>query len=444
MKTLFSGRKAFEHLKKLTVEFGQRSAGSNEERESAAYIESQFERYGLKTSLQVFQVTSYQPELSKLEVLEPKLGEIPAELVGLCGPTPPSGVLGELAFIETGDEEHLTPDLRGKILLVVGPVRYGKYGNLMKTRPKGIVVIEPKIGKPPSRVDIYPEWREKFGAAPMVRISLEDGLNLVKKGARVVRMRVQFSEKKTRSANVKGELKGKTMPGEIIVVGAHYDSSPGVQGACDNASGTAMVLELARVFSIHGSARTIRFIAWGAEELGLRGSVHYSQELKRHDSSGKGRKHRGATDTAKELLSHRLCVNLDVHGGILGSNEAMILGPADLASSIRLLSKERGPAIKVVNEVHSSDSTALSRVGIPSVSLTRKGATAEYLHTPLDEIGYLDAKPLEMYGSFIEAWMKRYVADALSFPFERRIPEAHKRKIDDYFKKRRGTDLRDE
>ena len=146
----------------------------------------------------------------------------------------------------------------------------------------------------------------------------------------------------------------------------------------------------------------------------------------------------------KELLSHRLCVNLDVHGGILGNNEAMVLGPADLVSSIRLLSKERGPAIRVSQEGHSSDSTALSRVGIPSVSLTRKGATAEYLHTPLDEIGYLDPKPLEMYGSFIEVWLRRYVADALAFPFERKIPETHKRKIDDYFRKRRGTDLRDE
>lgn len=442
METLFNGQRAFEHLRKLTVELGHRLAGSDKEKEAASYVKSELDKYGLKTSFQSFPVTTYQPKLSRLEVLEPKLGEVPCELVGLSSPTQAEGILGEANFVETGDEQYLVGNLKGKVLLVIGPVRYRKYANLMKTKPAGIVIIEPQIGKPPSRVDILPEWREKFGSVPMTRISLEDGLRLVKESVKVVRMAVLFSEKKTRSANVIGELKGKKVPEEIVLMGSHYDSSPGVQGASDNAGGTALMLELARVLTANGSTRTIRFVAWGAEELFLRGSLHYSQNLKERDELEQKKKHFKESGNLTELHHHRLCINLDVHGGILGTNQALVLGPQDLASSVRLLSKEIGPAIEISEEAHSSDSTALSRVGIPSLSFTRKGGTTEYLHTPLDSIEYLDANHLEMYGVFIEVWTKRYVASSLSFPFERTIPESQQKKIEDYFRGRLGPENR--
>lgn len=441
MDTLFDGNRAFDHSKKLTLELGHRLAGSDKEKEAAAYIKSEFEKYGLVSSFQSFQVMTYQPKMSRLEVLEPKLGKIPCELVGLSSSTPAGGTLGELSFVETGDEEYLSGDLKGKILLLLGPVRYKKYVNLMRVRPKGMVVIEPQIGKPPSRGDVLPEWREKFGSAPMVRISLEDGVKLLKKDAKVVRMQVLFSEKKTRSANVIGELKGNRIPEEVVLIGGHYDSSPGVQGASDNAGGTALMLELARVFTTHGSARTIRFLAWGAEELGLRGSLYYSRRLKESDELEKKKKLFKEKGKRSELDNHRLCINLDVHGVILGTNQAFVLGSKNLVSSVRLLSKEIGPAIEVTEEVHSSDSTALSRIGIPSLSLARKEGTAAYLHTPLDQIEYLDANHLEMYGTFIEVWVNRYVANALSFPFERKIPDEQKKKIEDYFRKRLGIEL---
>ena len=81
------------------------------------------------------------------------------------------------------------------------------------------------------------------------------------------------------SENVIAELPGTTKPSEIIVIGAHYDSVNGsgssfsAPGADDNASGTAGVVEAARVFAAAGPLeRTIRFIAFGAEEFGLIGS----------------------------------------------------------------------------------------------------------------------------------------------------------------------------
>jgi hypothetical protein len=76
--------------------------------------------------------------------------------------------------------------------------------------------------------------------------------------------------------NVVGELTGTTTPETIYVIGGHYDHLEGDQpGGDDNASGTAGVLEAARVLSQYRFESTIRFIAFNAEEDGRAGSRDY-------------------------------------------------------------------------------------------------------------------------------------------------------------------------
>jgi len=76
--------------------------------------------------------------------------------------------------------------------------------------------------------------------------------------------------------NVVGELRGTTSPGKIYIIGAHYDHLEGdMPGGDDNASGTAAVLEAARVMSQYQFESTIRFICFNAEEDGLLGSKDY-------------------------------------------------------------------------------------------------------------------------------------------------------------------------
>ena len=58
---------------------------------------------------------------------------------------------------------------------------------------------------------------------------------------------------------------GETLPEEVVVVGAHYDTAV-TPGADDNASGVAGLLELARLFSGEETARTVRFVAFVNEE----------------------------------------------------------------------------------------------------------------------------------------------------------------------------------
>lgn len=85
------------------------------------------------------------------------------------------------------------------------------------------------------------------------------------------------------SRNVVAEKTGVTFPDDIYIVCAHYDStSPTATrltlapGADDNASGTAAVLEAARVLAPYELDYTVRFIAFSAEEWGLYGSRAYA------------------------------------------------------------------------------------------------------------------------------------------------------------------------
>lgn len=66
--------------------------------------------------------------------------------------------------------------------------------------------------------------------------------------------------------NIEAHLDGRHDPKKIVVVGAHYDTAGGLPGADDNGSGVAATLELARAFSHHPQARSIRWLFFVNEE----------------------------------------------------------------------------------------------------------------------------------------------------------------------------------
>jgi hypothetical protein len=73
---------------------------------------------------------------------------------------------------------------------------------------------------------------------------------------------------------------GGTRPDEMYIVGAHMDGHGYGEAANDNASGTALVMELARVFSSPDvqTERSIRFVLWNNEETGLNGAWAYVRD----------------------------------------------------------------------------------------------------------------------------------------------------------------------
>jgi hypothetical protein len=88
-------------------------------------------------------------------------------------------------------------------------------------------------------------------------------------------------------SNVIVTIPGRVSPNEVVVVGAHYDSYARnaflttAPGADDNASGTAGVMEMARVLAGQSFDFTIRLVAFAAEETGLNGSRDYATRASR-------------------------------------------------------------------------------------------------------------------------------------------------------------------
>ncbi|MEA5598125.1 M28 family peptidase [Rivularia sp. UHCC 0363] len=66
-----------------------------------------------------------------------------------------------------------------------------------------------------------------------------------------------------------------------ILIAAHYDGVPGTPGADDNATGVAVLLELARIFVTQPTKYPLRLVAFDMEEYGLLGSRDYVAKLQR-------------------------------------------------------------------------------------------------------------------------------------------------------------------
>jgi len=141
-------------------------------------------------------------------------------------------------------------------------------------------------------------WVQRDVAAELLRAAGED-FDALKRRAqtrdfRPVPLRnVTFSasfpvrQKTIRSKNVIGRVQGSTYPNETILYGAHWDhlgvGTPDARGdsiyngAVDNATGTAAVIELGRMFAAGPRPqRSVVFAFWTAEEKGLLGSEYYA------------------------------------------------------------------------------------------------------------------------------------------------------------------------
>ena len=88
---------------------------------------------------------------------------------------------------------------------------------------------------------------------------------------------VRFHEEDTNANNILADIPGTDRSGEYVMAGAHLDSWVASDGAVDNAAGSAVVMEAARILKALGvrPKRTIRFALWNGEEQGLWGSLAY-------------------------------------------------------------------------------------------------------------------------------------------------------------------------
>ena len=89
-----------------------------------------------------------------------------------------------------------------------------------------------------------------------------------------------YDEATPNGFNTIAEIPGTDLASEVVVIGAHLDSHPFATGATDNATGSAAMMEAARILKAVGAKprRTIRVALWGGEEQGLLGARAYVRE----------------------------------------------------------------------------------------------------------------------------------------------------------------------
>ena len=410
----FSGGRAMEYLQSLAFE---RFAGTEGERVAAERIAEYLRSFGLEVEVEEFDVTTYRIREARLVAGG---REIPCSGVGLSADTGEEGVEGELVFTE-GYSARFLREAKGKIVVYYGGLDLEAFKKLVKLGVRGVIRVEGSPRREPSRTDIPEGWL-RHGNLPMVRIRYEDALYLLRARPKRVKLVLRQEVLKSKSRNVVATKRGSAYPDEVIVVGAHYDSERETVGACDNLGGTAMLLELARVFSREEAKRTLKFAFFGAEELGLLGSRHY---VEAH---------------ASELDSVKLMVNLDVHGQALGTFSCIVTGPDEIKHYVQFIGRELGIQLNVTVNIMSSDSTPFAYKGVPAVSFYRGGGSSYFAHTPLDSLEYIAPEALENMGVIVETFVRR-VANSEEFPFKREVPEQLKKKLKEYYEKRLGVEV---
>ena len=187
--------------------------------------------------------------------------------------------------------------------------------------------------------------------------------------------------------------KDKQLKNEYIVVGSHYDhlgmggKGSGSRrpdtlavhpGADDNASGDAVVLELARHFKKVGSPRSIIFAFFGAEEQGLVGSKYFVEWMKTEDENRK--------NLPSDIKGIVAMVNLDMVGRM--RDDAMSVAGTGTSSSFKALAENVGKQTNLkisctADGYGASDQASFVAADIPVLFLTT-GGHMEY-HTPFDK-----------------------------------------------------------
>ncbi|WP_066321643.1 M28 family peptidase [Bacillus sp. FJAT-29814] len=360
-----------------------RVAGTPAEDNAVQFVKAQFESYGYEVKLQPFTYYGYTPP-TKMELT----------VNGFDGTLQPASftytvsgnVTGELVYAGLGKPEDLAgKDLSGKIALIKrGDISFAdKVLNAAAAGADGVIIFNNTSGA----------VNGTLGAAndnyvPAVALTQAEGEALLAK--------LNAGQTFTATLNIEGARTGestshnviatkkptnqKKATNDIIVVGAHHDSVSGAPGANDDASGTAMTLELARVLKDLPTDTEIRFVTFGAEELGLLGSYHFVSTL--------------SDDEINRTIAN---FNLDM----VGSRDAgdLVLttldGKANLVTDLARASSERlnGEPLPVY-EGGRSDHVPFAEVGIPAALFIHSPSEPWY-HTPEDSIDKISKEKLQ-------------------------------------------------
>ncbi len=239
----FSTR-AFTHIIEL-AKMGHRQVGTVNDRRSVKYIKDQLENMNIDVDIQRFEFESFEYTNASLQV-----GDKQFDVVGL-GFNPYQNkreYAGTALLIDLNESEipYTQERIEGKTLIANN---WNGHFRLLRYKPDLIIYVD----------------------------SLE--FEKLKSQAELsFKLNIAEEYKKYKSANIIGNIGNNASSSKEILITAHYDTyRKNNPGASDNASGVGVLLELARYFKkIENELNySLKFVAFGAEEIGITGSRSY-------------------------------------------------------------------------------------------------------------------------------------------------------------------------
>src|SRR5437867_216982 len=168
---------------------------------------------------------------------------------------------------------------------------------LRRRRPPDVRLSAASTASPDRRGRTGPRHEPRLGRGRYRGVRARTGVNNYSLRQPDARLRALDAQASTPGAReeVYCTKVGSVHPGEMYIVGAHMDGIGWGEAANDDGSGTALVMQLARIFSGPDvrTDRSIRFILWNNEETGLNGSRAYVEQRQalqgKEDPPGSGR-----------------------------------------------------------------------------------------------------------------------------------------------------------
>lgn len=349
-------------MRKLADEIGPRLTGSAAEQEAIDYARGLLEGWGYDVQTQTFPATG---DLLRDVSVTPEGG---APIAGVMFSLSAIGtVTGPLVDVGPGTSNEY-PAANGAVVLVQrGEERFSEMA-LRARRAGASALVIANNGPGPFQGGLANQV-----GLPVVAIGQEEGASLhALRAAGPVQVTVTVGEPpQVTSHSVIARTPGSACR---TLSGGHIDSAWWADGANDNASGSAVVLELARVAAASGLSGHC-FALFGAEEVGLLGSAFFVSNVSRQDRN------------ALEAY-----LNFDV----LASNaRPQAIGGPELLDRVGPLAAGLGIDIELSTKVNDtgSDHRSFARGGFPVLMLTTP--SSGQIHTPADTLANLDPAYLE-------------------------------------------------
>ena len=404
---IWTSDETWRNLLYLCDSCGHRFTGSPGYRKAAEYVAAKFREYGLQNvALEPFQARDWKRGRAEITLLGYEPRNIPCISLPYCVPC---DVELDLLNLGCGTPEEIAQQqdkIAGRAVIVSTAMppgdkrwihRMEKYMRVQEAGAKAFLFVNDDPGNMP----ITGGLPERGALIPGVGLSLEQGNMLVRllqaDTPQRIRLQVESESGPTTSWNVVGELTGAPLADEVIVVGGHLDSHDLCAGATDNASGISLILEAARVLSKFSGelARTIRFVAFGVEELGLIGSDAYAQAH------------------AAEMDKIQFMLNLDMTGSNI-ANALALQGSPELKPYFSKLSEEMAYQLGVMPMFHPySDHYAFVLAGVPAGALGHAGDSRPgYAHTAADTVDKVNPIELQVSAMVAARILLRLATDA--------------------------------